>query len=200
MKHVNTILLTFFLAAATAVKAQDVKLKRNNSFYLGLTDIYFNTIQLGFEHKLANHNTVVFQPGLKLSKKEEYYNRLGVNGELQYRINLLYDKEAASKIVRKYSTFPYFAPFLQYRYEELRDKATIGDAVSYQPSYVHSGFAGILFGFRLTAMENRFCMNVYGGGGLKVSDTKGAKKYDDFLEVGYTGLTPKLGIQVGIVF
>jgi hypothetical protein len=200
MKPYHTIVLILSLAMATPVKAQDLELKRNNSFYLGVTDIYFNTIQLGFERKLGNHNTLVFQPGLKLSKKEDYYNRLGVNGEVQYRINLLYNKEAISKIARQYSTFPYFAPFIQYRYEEIRDKVTVGDVVNYQPSYVHSGFAGVLFGFRFTAMENRFCMNVYGGGGLKVSDTKGAKKYDDFLEVGYTGLTPKLGIQVGIVF
>src|SRR5205823_903492 len=112
-----------------------------------------------------------------LSKNGEMINRLGGNGELQYRINLLYDKEAISAVAKKYSTFAYFAPYVQYRYEEITDVSN-SDIVPPLTtlSIVNSGFAGLGFGFRLTALENRFCINVFAGGGLKYSDVDGLKK------------------------
>ena len=65
---------------------------------------------------------------------------------------------------------------------------------------VNSCFGGCGFGFRLTGAENRFSFNVFAGGGLKLSDVQGDNKYTDFLEVGYTGLAPKLAFQMGIAF
>jgi hypothetical protein len=175
--------------------------KRCNYFYVGPADLFLNTLQLGYERKLSNHNTVALLGGFKLSKKGELINRLGGNGEFQYRINLLYNKEALSSIAKRYSTFAYFAPYIQYRYEEITDviSTDVTPPIT-QLTIVNSGFAGLGFGFRLTALENRFCINIFAGGGLKYSDINGLKKYDDFLEVGYTGIAPKVSFQMGIAF
>ncbi|MEI8137728.1 MAG: hypothetical protein WCH21_10430 [Bacteroidota bacterium] len=181
--------------------AQNNQKKKDNYFYVGPLDLFLNTLQMGYERKLKNHNTIALIGGFKLSKKDEIINRLGGTGEFQYRVNLLYNKEALSSVVKKYSTFAYFAPYLQYRYEEITDRVPTDISISEKEiTIVNSGFAGLGFGFRLTALENRFCLNVYAGGGLKYSDVSGNKKYADFTEVGYTGIAPKLSFQIGIAF
>ena len=91
--------------------------------------------------------------------------------------------------------------YLQYRYEEITDKIYISELYSVnQISTVDSYFGGLGFGCRLTGIENRFCLNVFAGGGLKYSDLYGDKKYSDFFQVGYTGIAPKFGFQMGIAF
>jgi hypothetical protein len=139
--------------------------------------------------------------GFKLSKKDAIINKLGGNGEFQYRITLLYNKEAISTIIREHSSFAYFATFAQYRYEEITD--VIDSETSEQKelkTYVNSYFGGVGFGLRVSAIDNRFTMNIFAGGGLKYSNVYGQKKYDNFTEVGYTGIMPKFGFQMGIAF
>ena len=143
--------------------------KKDDYFYVAPVDLFLNTIQLGYEKRLKNHNTIALFGGFKMSKKDETINRLGGSGELQYRINLLYNKEALSSVARKYSTFAYFAPFVQYKYEAIKDNM-VGDVLKTENTFVNSGFGGLGFGCRLTALENRFCFNLYAGGGLRYSD------------------------------
>lgn len=200
-KYLFIVILLLILVGSSFAQQTEAVNKRDNHFYIGPFDLFFNTLQLGYEHKLNNQNTITLLAGFKLSKRGEEMNRIGGNGEFQYRINLLYNKEAISSIAKKYSTFAYFAPYVQYRYEEITDVISTDIAPpSTKLTIVNSGFAGLGFGFRLTALENRFCINLFAGGGLKVSDINGLKKYDDFLEVGYTGFAPKISFQMGIAF
>lgn len=180
-------------------KVTDYK-KRNNYFYFSPGELFFNTFQLGYERKLRDHNTLIFLAGFKLSKKDDIINRIGGNGEIQYRINLLYNKEMIGLISSNYSTFAYFAPFIQYRYEDITDPVSPETFPYYNTTIVNSTFGGLGFGFRLTALENRFCVNFFAGGGLKYSEVEGLRKYSEFFEVGYTGITPKLSFQMGIAF
>ena len=105
------------------------------------------------------------------------------------------------KLSKKYSTFTYFAPFFQYQYEEITDKTYTDLLVPISSlTTVNSYFGGFGFGCRFSAIGNRFCVNIFAGGGPKYSSLMGAKKYPDLLEVGYTGITPKLELQMGIAF
>ncbi|MGZ3862189.1 MAG: hypothetical protein ACXVPN_11745 [Bacteroidia bacterium] len=200
-QFILTVVLAILSVAVLAQPENATSKTHKNFFYVAPADLFLNTLQLGYERKLCNYNTFAVLGGFKLSKKDELINRIGGNGELQYRINLLYDKEALSSIIKRYTTFAYFAPYVQYRYEEITD-IILSDAMPAQTkiTMVNSGFAGLGFGFRLTAFENRFCINAFAGGGLKYSDINGLKKYDDFLEVGYTGIAPKIAFQMGIAF
>lgn len=192
-------ILTLFLTPCFAQEADNVG--NHNFFYVGPADLFFNTLQIGYEKELKNTNSIALFGGFKLSEKNGYRDRIGGNGELQYRINLLYNKQGQTKLTKNFSTFAYFAPYFQYRYEELTDKIYISDVYSVnQISTVDSYFGGLGFGCRLTGMENRFCLNVFAGGGLKYSDLLGDKKYSDFFQVGYTGISPKFGFQMGIAF
>lgn len=187
--------------SGTAQVVQEGRQRNSNYFYVSPIDLVLNTFELGYERRLANENTIIFLGGVKLSKKSDYFDRLGGLGEFQYRVNLHYDKAAANTLNRNFSTFAYFAPYVTYRYEQLTEQ-NVGSTPTpvQQITIVNSGFAGVGFGFRLTANESRFCMNLFAGGGLKYSDNNGSKKYDDFIQVGYTGIAPKISFQMGIAF
>lgn len=207
MKKIIIVLIMGYIAITNNSFSQegpvDTIIKRHNFFYVAPLDLIFNTIQVGYERRLANHNSIAFNGGFKLSKKDEIVHRLGGNAEIQYRINLLYNKEGFSSLMKEHSTFAYFAPFTQYRYEEITDvfqNSTDFSLMDKENTYVNSGFAGFGFGVRLTALENRFCLNLFAGGGMKYSDIIGDKGYSDFTEVGYTGIAPKISFQLGIAF
>lgn len=172
-----------------------------NYFYFGPVDLLFNTLQVGYERRLGNSNTIAFSGGLELSRVNNYYARMGGNGSFQYRVNLLYNKETVSTLLARHSAFAYFAPFIHYRYSELRDELRAeGGGTHLAASYIHSAFGGFGFGTRFSALSNRFCLNVFAGGGLKVSSARGEKAYDSFLQPGYTGIAPKVELQAGIAF
>lgn len=177
--------------------------RKENFFYTAPFDLFFNTLQLCYEKKLKNHNSVALLGGFKLSEKEGTISRIGGNGEIQYRINLFYDKETKSTIalVENYSAFAYFAPYLQYKYEEITDNISMNPSKSdYTLTIVRSYFGGAGFGVRFTGIESRLSLNIFAGGGLKYSELHGSKKYTDFFDAGYTGFAPKLGFQIGIAF
>lgn len=181
----------------------ELSVEKKNFFYIAPLDLIFNTIQIGYERKLKNNNSIALNGGFKLSKKNEIIHRLGGNGEFQYRINLRYNKNNYNSFIKNHSTYTYFAPFIQYRYEEITDAFPDSKDVSIvnkENTYVNSSFAGFGFGVRVSALENRFSLNLFAGGGMKYSDVKGDKSYADFTEVGYTGIAPKISFQIGVAF
>lgn len=202
-KTLLSLLSTCFILSPSFSQENKEEKRKENFFYVAPFDLFLNTLQLGYEKKLKNHNALFASAGFKLSETQRTINRIGGNGEIQYKINLLYNKEASNTmaVVRNYSTFAYFAPYLQYRYEEMTDNIN-ADALasSREISIVNSASAGVGFGFRLTGNENRFTVDVFAGGGLRLSDLNGASRYANFLEVGYSGLTPRLGFRMGIAF
>jgi hypothetical protein len=205
---IKKIFLSFFIffIFISSSFSQERKAENNkkNYFYIAPFDFFFNTLKLGYERKMKNYNSFFLAGGFKLSEKETLINRIGGNVEIQYRINLFYNKETVNdiSILKNYSLFSYFAPYFQYRYEEISDNFYKN---SYKSDYttttiVNSYFGGAGLGLRFTGIENRFSFNLFAGGGLKYSELIGEKKYTDFFDVGYTGFAPKLDFQIGVAF
>ncbi len=197
----KALLASLCFLSLHALSQEEGKIKeRNNYFYVSPIDAFLNTFELGYERKLPSCNTFFIKGGFKLSKKDNYFDRLGGNGEVQFRVNLNYNKNLVNTLDRRFSTFAYFAPYMQYRYEQVLEQATTDALPKYTATFINSGSAGVGFGIRLTGLESRFCMNLFAGGGLKYSDVAGLQQYNDFLSVGYTGIAPKISFQMGITF
>lgn len=192
-------LFSSLVSCPLPAQESDQTATRNNFFYIGPVDLFYSTIQLSYERKLKNHNSFFLSAGYMLSKRQDFIDKTGANGEVQYKINLLYNKESVHPVVKAYSWFAYFAPFLSYKYEEITDQFSIapGETRAVR-TFVNSGFGGLGFGLRVTGIQNRLSLNIFAGGGLKFSDLNGQQQYSNFLEVGYTGITPKLELQLGI--
>lgn len=189
-------------ASAMAQENKVATQEKENFFYIGPVDLFLNTLQLGYEKRLKNHNTLALLGGFTLSKSHNKVIDVGGTAEMQYRVNLLYNKEAISIVSTNYSTFAYFAPYFSYKYEEKMDNGYYESIYQSTDSLttIHSYFGGFGFGFRLAGIENRFCLNVFLGGGLKYSVVNGLDTYTEFMKAGYTGIAPKMGFQMGIAF
>ncbi|MDP1803313.1 MAG: hypothetical protein Q8L81_18265 [Bacteroidota bacterium] len=190
-------LLTLFVTAQNI--NQDKVIKRSNFIYISPIDLFLKTFEIGYERNLKNNHAFAVTGGFKFDKTNETITRLGGTAEVQYKVNLLYSEGPKNIVIRPYSVFTYFAPYLSYRYEEINESIN-SEVNPPENSFIHSGFGGVGFGFRLTGLENRFSLNAYAGGGLKYSDITGDQKYNDFWDVGYTGFAPKLSLQMGITF
>ena len=105
----------------------------------------------------------------------------------------------------------FFAPYLRFSYTDISEDVTYASSTynsnNYytnisveQNSYVRSYSGGLLFGVRMTGAENRFTTSIWAGGGLKASDVAGNQDYKDIYKIGYTGMIPRIGIQLGISF
>lgn len=190
-----------FLPLLGAAQENAPVVMNRNFFYVSPVDLFLNTLELGYERVLPSKNCLYVAGAYRLSKKDNYYDHMGGGGELQYRVNLHYKDQGAMTGRRNFSTFAYFAPYLNYRYEQIT-YAISGYGLSQTTSYsaINSGFGGVGFGFRLMSNGSRFCLNLFAGGGLRMSDVNGVRKYDDFLQAGYTGIAPKVSFQLGIGF
>jgi hypothetical protein len=190
--------LAYLTAHMNAASAQEPGCSGKHFIYVAPFDLFLNTFQAGYEVKLGGCNTLCMLGGFELAKQNGKLTRAGGNGEFQYRISLQY-KDDADILNRKYRTFGYFAPFAQYRYHERHE--TTGPASEIQGStstYINAFFAGAGFGLRVSSGSNRFCMDVFAGGGLRLADVNGHQRYDDLLQPGYTGIAPKFGFRLGI--
>lgn len=194
------MMLAASLLSVTSIAQNDeTPVRKGNMFYISPFELFLNTLQVGCEKKLKNHNTLALMGGFTLAKKNEVISDIGGSGEIQYRMNLLYNKRSINIVSSQYSTFVYFAPFANYRYVEKTD-VVLAEAIqaSNNITYINSLFGGFVFGGRFSGVENRFCLNVFLGGGLKYSVVEGQKEYTEFLRPGYTGIAPKAGFQLGI--
>jgi hypothetical protein len=182
-------------------EAETVVQPQRNYFYVSPVDLFFNNIELGYERMFASRNSVFLKGGIKLSKQDDYFDRQGANAEMQYRIDLRYTRNTIYTAPGRFTTYAYFAPYISYRYEQITEERTIELGVERQQvSFINAGFAGVGFGMRFTALESRFCLNLFAGGGLRYSDINGLRKYNEFLQPGYTGIAPKVSFQLGIAF
>ena len=88
IKQVSLTIAGIFLSLLPSFAQENKEPKRNENFFcVGPLDLFYNTLQLEYERKLRNHNSFALLGGFKLSKKEGTLNRIGGNGEIQYRVN-----------------------------------------------------------------------------------------------------------------
>lgn len=165
--------------------------------------IVTSTFNVTYERQLSNSNSIAIMGGATLSNTFDI-DKKGGNGEIQYRVNLSKKLDRISK-----NNFFYFAPYLLQKYIQITTKdynyyyndnnygkKTTNTIVSYS--------GGMLLGIRLTNSSNRLAFNAFAGGGMKYSEISGTdsgRNYNNGIwDIGFTGVVPRVGFQVGISF
>ena len=82
MKKVLFVLTLLFVGPLSVKPQAESKepSKGNNYFYVSPINLFLSTLELGYERKLACHNTFVVLGAVKLSKKDNYFDRTGGSG------------------------------------------------------------------------------------------------------------------------
>jgi hypothetical protein len=192
-----------------------------NHFYLNPFELFLKTFEVTYEHDCKNSGFALdagleyekyTKPGYNNSNSGEDSKKLltGFDSQLQYRFYLF------NKATRRqnFQNILYFAPYLTFKYVDL------SSANYYQTAFnptngTYSGFTvqtsgnvrsyggGLVIGFRISGLNNRFCAGAYLGGGFKSSDVRGNAFGSSDYQINndaFSGITPKVGVQAGISF
>jgi len=217
---VSFILLTNSLQAQSNMGSTNVTTSKKNTFKIGPTNLFANTILLGYERSISPKASIQLFGGFTLNQpKSGYYEEIkGFSGELQIRYYL-----KPSKNLNGFFVAPFF------KYESLNftnlDLTKMDNNYGYNNYPYNTGNTspvtitideasstyyngGIIFGYQLIVADV-FVIDVYAGGGMKYTDKNGgypANGKDDFgsyiryNQLFETGIAPKIGLRIGTYF
>jgi hypothetical protein len=160
-------------------------------------EFLFSRFQMGFEHNTGPIGSFQINAALTYVDNQNKYKE-GYMGEFQFRSYVLGRQADNHGPLNNL----YVAPFANYKHFTIKDWNTIYDYWGYPTSGVttdnFNAFGlGLIAGLN-TIIANRFHLDIYVGGGIRVSDSK----YNDsnITQEGYKGIAPRFGLDVGVNF
>jgi len=192
---VIAILLTFSVSRAQVFATANSP-EYNNIMKMSVALFTQSTFQMGYERFFEPNTSFFLGAGLTF-KDTDYDKAWGVRTEAQMRFHVY------TVIRPKDSHRLYFAPYLLNQYYE-----TEGDVYDDQgnPSWQISTFdafgAGMLFGWSYS-FANRINLDIYTGGGIRKTFNYDDADYNNdnsVFDYGYSGIIPRLGIDIGFWF
>jgi hypothetical protein len=156
-----------------------------------------STFQMGYERFFNPNTSLYFAAGVSF-KDSDYEKVFGLRTEIQPRFHVF------TVIQPRQSHRLYFAPYLANEYfeTEYRDYSQSGYEVWTTDSFDAFG-GGMLFGWSYS-FANRINLDIYTGGGFRKTfgyDPGNTNYYDDTVfDYGYSGIVPRLGIDIGFWF
>ncbi|MBK7171633.1 MAG: hypothetical protein IPH84_00045 [Bacteroidales bacterium] len=152
-----------------------------------------NTFQMGFEHFFTPTTSLLINVGMnfKDSDNERFW---GFGAEAQLKFNVY------TQINPKNSHRLYFAPYIMNNYEEV--ERTYWNNMGYDEWKTDSFDAvgtGVVFGWSYS-FANRINLDIYTGGGIRKAFDAENEYYNGIWDYSYSGIAPRLGIDVGFWF
>jgi hypothetical protein len=155
-----------------------------------------NTFQMGYERFLNPNTSLYLAAGLNF-RDTDYERNWGVRTEAQMRFHVY------TIIKPKESHRLYFAPYLMNHYIETETRDYSGSAMTVWKSDTFNAFGGgMLFGWSFS-FANRINLDMYTGGGFRKTfnyDVETNTNNNGVFDYGYSGIVPRLGIDIGFWF
>lgn len=168
-----------------------------NILKMSVSQFTRSTFQMGLERYFAPTTSFYLAAGLNFEDSDN--NKMwGVRTEAQIRFHVF------TSIKPRESNRLYFAPYLMNHYleTETRDYSGIGQGEWRTDTFDAFG-GGMLFGWSFS-FANRINLDIYTGGGLRKTfnyDRNDNAYFDNSVfDYGYSGIVPRLGIDIGFWF
>lgn len=188
---------------ATAVQSQVLATANSpeykNILKMSASQFTRSTFQMGFEHFFDPGTSLFLAAGLSF-KDSDYDKTWGIRAEAQMRFHVY------SVVKPRESHRLYFAPYIlnQYFDTEVRDYSS-GSSYAWRSDTFDALGGGMLFGWSYS-FANRINLDIYTGGGLRKTfnfdpNPNGEYYYSDgIFENAYSGIVPRLGVDIGFWF
>ena len=155
-----------------------------------------NTFQMGFERFINPNTSFLISAGLTF-KESDFEKVMGVRTEAQMKFHVF------TAIQPKISHRLYFAPYLLNEYYEngSNEYDNNGNYTWVNDTFDAFG-GGMLFGWSFS-FANRINLDIYTGGGFRKTFSYNSEDhhYDNgVLDYGYSGIVPRLGVDIGFWF
>jgi len=167
-----------------------------NLLKMSISQFTQSTFQIGYERFINPTTSLYLAAGLSFEDSEN--NKLwSVRTEAQMRFHVF------TVVKPKVSHRLYFAPYLLNQYYETENKLYDNNGNYYwQTDSFDAAGGGMLFGWSFS-FANRINLDIYTGGGLRKTfnyDDNNTYYDDGIFDYGYSGIIPRLGIDIGFWF
>ncbi|PLX06173.1 MAG: hypothetical protein C0596_16965 [Marinilabiliales bacterium] len=189
------IITSLLLLAVNLVSAQNSTNSeyeanyQKNYIYINPIQPVFYTLQMGYERVFKeNKRSIIICLGI-YREEYDFIKNKGFTDELQYRFYI----NSNESDDRNKLTFDYYlGPYFNHKFFDInRSRYT-----------AHNFILGAVGGLRLSYKS--FALDLHVGGGYKHVIFGGYHTnyngYEEFSDIGYTGILPKLGVQIGYKF
>jgi|APIni6443716594_1056825.scaffolds.fasta_scaffold238254_2 hypothetical protein len=197
-KIVLVILISAFTSGAYAqILATANSPEYKNILKMSVSQFTRSTFQMGYERFFDPNTSLFLAAGLSF-KDSESEKMFGIRSEAQMRFHVF------TLIKPRESHRLYFAPYLLNQYYETEIKVYDNYSNYFWQTDTFDAFGGgMLFGWSFS-FANRINLDIYTGGGLRKTfnyDPAENTYYDDdVFDYGYSGIVPRLGIDIGFWF
>jgi hypothetical protein len=189
-------LLSLTLSGARAqVLATANSADYHNILKMSASQFTRSTFQMGYEHFFQPVTSFYIAAGMNF-RDSDYEKDWGLRTELQMRFHVY------TVIKPSHSSRLYFAPYLMDHYLETESRDYSSGYTSWSTNNFNAVGGGMLFGWSYS-FANRINLDIYTGGGLRKTFgfEQGNGYYsDNVFDYGYSGIVPRLGIDVGFWF
>jgi hypothetical protein len=168
----------------------------NNILKMSASLFTQSTFQLGYERFINPNTSFLLAAGLSF-KDSDYENSWGIRTEAQMKFHVftLVKPELSHRL--------YFAPYLLNQYFDTESQQYDNYGNYYWQTDTFDAFGGgMLFGWSFS-FANRINLDIYTGGGIRKTFNYDQSDYyydDSVFDYGYSGIVPRLGIDVGFWF
>ena len=212
-----SLVVCSLLMSMSITNAQDTNPVKSNTFKFGPTNLFANTILLGYERAITKKASIQFFGSFTLNQPKDgnYEEIKGYSGEVQVRYYL-----KPSKNLNGFFIAPFF------KYEDLTFKNldvnkingnynnynyntgmyTNPVAITMDEAYSTYYNGGLVFGYQLL-IADVFVLDFYVGGGMKYTQknypTGGTDDFGGYIrynQLFQTGIAPKIGFRIGTYF
>ena len=155
-----------------------------------------STFQMGVERFVDPNTSFYLAAGLNF-KDTDFEKIWGVRAEAQMRFHVY-------TVIRPQESHRlYFAPYLMNHYLETQNnRYDINGIYSWQTDSFDAIGGGMLFGWSYS-FANRINLDVYAGGGFRKTfnyNSNNSNYNDNVFDYGYSGIVPRLGMDIGFWF
>lgn len=211
MKKIFSILLCLGFIAGTAQAQEGETSSSPVRNIIKFSPFHFveSTFLMSYERMMpSNKSSIYINAGLH-SRENSFYGfggtpqpSFGFQGEVQYRAYVAAPREKSFRD-KGFFFFKgiYAGPYAYYRYRSQSSQQWDPITLTYDnsPQDISEYSGGVVMGVQF-AILNKLYMDFYTGGGIKFSQGASDNGYRDVTSVGYTGVIPKIGFQIGIGF
>lgn len=209
MNPIQQALRLFAFSLALQATAQQIPAEaaddRSNALKVSLTNFFAYTFHMDYEKHLGGQKgrSIQFSGGISAAERGPSLHKeslIGGHGELQFRAYLLPEAQKLKGL--------YVAPFAKYNYlefkniEDLRRNGLITDTLRMDYT-IRSFSSGITMGYQCV-FRKIVVLDTYIGGGVRIAqstNTSGLTSDFDLLDnEAYTGVIPKMGFKIGVLF
>lgn len=168
-----------------------------NILKMSVSQFTRSTFQMGYE-RFVNPNTSFYLTAGLTFQDSDYEKVFAVRNEAQMRFHVY------TLIKPKDSHRLYFAPYLMNQYFETETQVYDNNGNYVWQTDTFDAFGGgMLFGWSFS-FANRINLDIYTGGGLRKTfnydGDENTYYNDDIFDYGYSGIVPRLGIDIGFWF